>query len=182
MTEETVLCLGFKCICEASFWRWLVFHGSEHGFFKLKIRTNLMPLYKPSVTLPLSLPPTLDWDLTPAWPPASITGQEGPAQESLLIPHPPGPLCSPCLAPGSPLHHRSTALTQMHPHAPVPPCTRSPYAVTQQGCAPPWSGGQQNWEQKHELLQFFRSVQKWTRHSNLKGENNNHKEWVATLS
>ena len=68
-----------------------MFHGSEHGFFKLKIRTNLMPLYKPSVTLPLSLPPTLDWDLTPAWQPASITLQEGPAQESLLPPHPPIP-------------------------------------------------------------------------------------------
>ena len=80
-----------------------------------------MPLYKPSVTLPLSLPPTLDWDLTPAWQPASITLQEGPAQESLLPPHPPGPLCSPCLAPGSPLHHRSTEGVHT-PHPDAPPC------------------------------------------------------------
>lgn len=61
-----------------------------------------------------------------------------------------------------------TPLTQMHPHALVPPCTRSPCAVTQQGCAPPWSGCQQKGEQNHELLQFFRSVQKWTCHSNWK--------------
>ena len=96
---------GFKCIFEAYFWRWLVFHGSWHGFFKFKIRTNLIPLYKPSVTLPPSLPPALDWDLTSAWQPGSITGQEGPTQERLLTPHPPVLLWSPCLAP---LHRRST--------------------------------------------------------------------------
>lgn len=35
----------------------------------------------------------MDWELTPAWWPDSVTGQEGPAQENLHTLHPPVQLC-----------------------------------------------------------------------------------------
>ena len=117
---------GFKCFFEAYFWRWLVFHGSWHGFFKFKIRTNLIPLCKPSVTLPPSLPPALDWDLTPTCLAARLNHWAGRTRSG-APPHTP-PSCAALISlPGSglpspPQIHRGCA-------PPSPRCTRMPWSL-----------------------------------------------------